>query len=427
MKDSTRRMILFAVIVAAGLLLVFFDIPAVFLLTGIIALTIIVLFITGSIRVPKLQVPKISISLKKGAEQKGNVQKTTATIKPEKEKTGKKTGPSGPKVPSKKPSRTTSRFSSIRDAFSSMGKAISVISMDISRARKPKTAKKQESMKLDKMLDQSVQGRAPDIRSFKDATPEIIPAEKQNVSDAFSTLVNEPMNTELLDSVAPGEDIGDLSGLHDLELGSDMSGAFGDDISNLDIALDADDGITIDDDSDTDEVASILAANAGELEEEKGGETAQASSEMELGGLENLDIGAIDLDQELGDLENPDSKQSKPAAPQDKIPAVSASKPSSPAIKPAGGTGFAESPFASAPSSKMTASEKPREMGDSMLAFSSGKGMDDDLMSSLKSDASTVKKDNNAPLVRDLKDVKVPAADLEKELEGILSITKVKK
>jgi hypothetical protein len=53
--------------------------------------------------------------------------------------------------------------------------------------------------------------------------------------------------------------------------------------------------------------------------------------------------------------------------------------------------------------------------------------MDDDLMASLKSDASTIKKDSNAPLVRDLKDVKVPAADLEKELEGILSMTKVKK
>jgi hypothetical protein len=66
-------------------------------------------------------------------------------------------------------------------------------------------------------------------------------------------------------------------------------------------------------------------------------------------------------------------------------------------------------------------------MSDSMMAFSSGKGMDDDLMASLKSDATGVKKDTNAPLLRDLKDVKVPAADLEKELEGILSMTKVKK
>ena len=75
----------------------------------------------------------------------------------------------------------------------------------------------------------------------------------------------------------------------------------------------------------------------------------------------------------------------------------------------------------------MSAPEKPRDMGDSMVAFSTGKGMDDDLMSSLKSDASSVKKDNHAPLLRDLKDVKVPPLDLEKELEGILVLTKVKK
>ena len=74
------------------------------------------------------------------------------------------------------------------------------------------------------------------------------------------------MNTELLESVGPDDDMGDLSSLNDLDLGADMSGAFGDDISNLDISLDAEEGITIDDDSDTDEVASILAANMGDLD-----------------------------------------------------------------------------------------------------------------------------------------------------------------
>ena len=71
--------------------------------------------------------------------------------------------------------------------------------------------------------------------------------------------------------------------------------------------------------------------------------------------------------------------------------------------------------------------ETPKDMSASMMAFSSGKGMDDDLMSSLKSDASGVKRNDNAPLLRDLKDVKVPAEDLEKDLEGILSMTKAKK
>lgn len=71
--------------------------------------------------------------------------------------------------------------------------------------------------------------------------------------------------------------------------------------------------------------------------------------------------------------------------------------------------------------------ETPKDMSNSMMAFSTGKGMDDDLMSSLKSDAAGVKRNDNAPLLRDLKDVKVPAADLEKDLEGILNMTKAKK
>jgi hypothetical protein len=161
----------------------------------------------------------------------------------------------------------------------------------------------------------------------------------------------------------------------------------------------------------------------GDLDPGDEGETDPSSGEIGFGGLEDLDINSIDLDQELGDPDNPDMKESGAPPPPEKTPPVSAQKPAPSASSPFGGG----SPFASAPSSKMDAPEKPKDMADSMMAFSSGKGMDDDLMASLKSDASSVKKDTNAPLLRDLKDVKVPAADLEKELEGILSMTKVKK
>jgi hypothetical protein len=423
MKDSVRRILLFAVILIAGLILVLFDLPAIFLVLFVIALAVLVLLINGSIKLPKLKVPKISFSSKKSEKKTVKEQKPPAATKPAKEKTGKKPESGTITAKDKKTGKKTpGRFSTIREAFSSMGQAISVIAGDIGKTRKPTTAKQRDKKKLDQMLDQSVQGRAPDIRSLKEANPEIVPSGKQSVSDPFSTLVKEQMNTELLDSVGPDDDMGDLSSLNDLDLGADMSGAFGDDISNLDISLDADEGITIDDDSDTDEVASILAANMGDLDPGDEGETDPSSGEMGFGGLEDLDINSIDLDQELGDPDNPDIKESRAQPSPDKSPPVSAQKPASSAASP-----FVGSPFASAPSSKMDAPEKPKDMADSMMAFSSGKGMDDDLMASLKSDASSVKKDTNAPLLRDLKDVKVPAADLEKELEGILSMTKVKK
>lgn len=54
---------------------------------------------------------------------------------------------------------------------------------------------------------------------------------------------------------------------------------------------------------------------------------------------------------------------------------------------------------------------------EEMISFGSGSRQDDDLMASLKSEAKGVKKQENLSLLRDLKDVKVPASDLEKELK----------
>jgi hypothetical protein len=422
MKDSVRRIISFAVLVIAGSLLMLLEIPAIFLLLAVLALAVLVLLINGSIHLPELRAPKISVSLKKAAKNKEKAQKPPVSQKSSKEKNVKKPESVTKNAPIKKSRKGTGSFSSIRDAFSSMGKALSVIAGDIGKSRRSSTAKQRDKKKLDQLLDQSVQGRVPDIRSLKEADPEFIPSGKQSISDPFSKLVKEQMNTELLDSVNPDDDLGDLSEFSELDLGSDTSGAFGDDISNLDISLDTEEGITIDDDSETDEVASILAANQGDLAQEEPAETEMSSNEMDLGGLEDLDINNIDLDEELGDPGIPDKTESKPATSPEKSPAATSPKTSQPNVASMGG-----SPFASAPSTKMDTAEKPKDMGDSMVAFSSGKGMDDDLMASLKSDASGAKKDNNAPLLRDLKDVKVPAADLEKELEGILSITKVKK
>ena len=421
MKDSVRRILLFVVILIAGLVLIMFDLPAVFLVLVVIALAFVALLINGSIKLPKFRVPKIAFSSKKGTKTEEKGQKSPVAQKAAPEKSGKKPEPPSKKATKKTSSTTTGRFSIFRDAFSSMGKAFSVIAGDIGKARKPSSAKQQDKQKLEQMLDQSVQGRAPDIRSLKEANPEIVPSGKQTVSDPFSTLVKEQMNTDLLDSEGPGEDFGDLTSMPDFDMGADMTGAFGDDISNLDISLDAEEGIAIDDDSDNDEVASILAANMGDLDPAEE-ETDPLSDDMNLGGLEDLDINSIDLDQELGDPDNLDKKESISVSPQEKSPQLTAQKPASSTAAPMGG-----SPFASAPSAKPAVMETPKDMSNSMMAFSTGKGMDDDLMSSLKSDAAGVKRDDNAPLLRDLKDVKVPAADLEKDLEGILSMTKVKK
>ena len=423
MKDSVRRFVIFFVIIAAGLILVLFDLPAVFLVLIVIAFTALILLLSGSVKLPKLRLPKLFGLSKKVVNQDGKEQTPPSHQKSLKEKAGKKPESKTKNATKKSPGKGAFGTPSIiRDAFSSMRKAFSILSADIGKTRKPATAKIRDKKKIDRMLDQSVQGRAPDIKSFNETNHEITPSGKQSVPDPFSSLVKKQIDTELLDSAGSDLDMGDLSALNDLDLSADMSGAFGEDISNLDIAIDMDDGITLDDDSDSDEVASILAAHEDNQDTEGEGGPGGNSDEMDLGGFGDLDIDSIDLDQELGSPDITEKSEPrvapKPVKTSDVSDKKSISSPSAP---------MSEVPFSSAPAGKMTVMEPSKGMGDSMMSFSTGKGMDDDLMASLKSDSSNVKRDNNAPLLRDLKDVKVPAVDLEKELEGILSMTKVKK
>jgi hypothetical protein len=54
-----------------------------------------------------------------------------------------------------------------------------------------------------------------------------------------------------------------------------------------------------------------------------------------------------------------------------------------------------------------------------MAAFAGGSGGDDDLLSSLASDVKHVKKDQDLSLLRELKDFRAPASEIEKELGGM--------
>ena len=412
------------VIVVAGSVLVLFDIPLVFLLIGIIALAFLVLVINGSIHLPSFKLPSRGPRVRKDSGTKKKETKPVETKKEPAQKKGK-TEPIPDKTVAAKPKKSGGgAFGSFKEMVNSMGKAFSVLAKDIRKARRPSSAKKTDQKKLDSMIDKSVRGTAPDIRSFEDANPEIIEAGKKTVDDPFSTLVKEQMNTELLGTTEPGDDLGDISLLDDIDLGVDMSGSFGDDISNLDIALnEEDEKIVIDDDTGGDEVASILEANKADLAEDAGdADKGTKADDMGLGGLEDLDINDIDFNEEIGEPEGTEGVSAKKER-------VKEEKPASGPVTTTPSPAAAQEPFGfgSAPAAMVAPSEKGSKMEDTMVSFSTGKGMDDDLMSSLKSEVSSVKKDQNAPLLRDLKDVKVPAKDLEQELQGILTITKPKK
>lgn len=54
-----------------------------------------------------------------------------------------------------------------------------------------------------------------------------------------------------------------------------------------------------------------------------------------------------------------------------------------------------------------------------MAAFAGGGGGDEDLLSSLAADVKHVKKEQDISLLRELKDFRAPAAEIEKELGGM--------
>jgi len=399
MKDSTRRTVLFVIVVIAGSVLVVFDIPAIVMLIGIIALAVLVLFINGSIRLPK-----ISLKRQRAAKTKpGQQQAAAGAAGVPKMSWFRRGGKPADKAtrPVSNPGRKAGSGTS-GDFFSSLTRAFSVLASDITKAGTSRGSKEQKKKKIDELLDSSITGNVSDIRSLKDANPEMIPASRKTVEDPFTTLVKEPINTELLDSAKSDVDISSLSDINlDEELGTS---SLENDISHLDVALDVEEEkITIDDDSD-DEVANILAAHQEELGT---GDAAGDKSPLtaDMSNLEELDIGSIDLDEELdleGDLPEPEKAEASTAP-------AKAAAPKEP-----------EKPAAAQPA------EKPKKMEDSMVAFSTGKGEDDDLMSSLKSEATKTKKESHASLVRDLKGINVPVQDLEKELEGFLSMNKTK-
>lgn len=424
MKDSTLRIVLFAIILIFGSLMILFDIPVFYLLVGAVILGILVIFLTGTVKLPTLkrkkgvekaatpvkETPKKekekrplfpslarSFSKKKKGEQKSGVPEKAALKKekerkPKKEKQEKKV-----KSPGKK-GVTGEFFSSLKGAFAVLGK-------NLKRGTRSKRERERHEKKIDTLLDQSI--RDTGIASLDDIITEATPAEKKKEIDPFTALVGEDLNADLLNDI---EGADDFSILDDSELGSGTgigeapAMATGPDaqpdVSGMDIGLSGDEApIMLDETNDADEVKDILEANKGEIDLSQDAGMDLGEDAME--GLDGLDLEGIDL----GEAEAPS------AAPTP-APASGSSAGMKAATPPAGSPlGKSEPPKPAAPAFS------PEQ---DMLSFSKGKGQDDDLMASLKSDVKSVKKNDYASLIRDMKDIRVDVTDLKSELEELL-------
>jgi hypothetical protein len=388
MKESTRRAVIFAVIVVGGSVMILFDLQTFYLIIGIVILGILLLFLTGAIKIPSFKLTR-----KPRAEKLAKAREAAKKTPEKKEK--KKEKIKGP---------------STGDSGRSFVRAFSMLKLDISKLFRSNKEKTTQAKKIDEMLEKSIRGE--DVSSLENIVPELAPPQKKGISDPFSELVKDPVNQDFMDDLPLDEDI---SLLNEMDLTDDFSTGIQDenqettDISRLDIELsEKESSIAIDEEED-DEVADILAAHQDILADDEDAGVDPFSSGLE--GLGDIDLGDMDLDQDEGLTGNATGKEERP------VPGTQ-----SPKITTVSASSLAPSPMpvvtGGAPGGKSDSNEYD------MVSFGSGHREDDDLMASLKSDAKGVKKQNNISLLRDLKDVRVPASDLEKELEGIVRAKK---
>jgi hypothetical protein len=390
MKESTRRAVIFAVIVVGGSVMILFDLQTFYLIIGIVILGILLLFLTGAIKIPSFKFTR-----KPRAEKPAKAREAAKATPEKKEKKQKKEKTKGP---------------STGGSGHSFVRAFSMLKLDLSKLFRSNKEKTTQAKKIDEMLEKSIRGE--DVSSLGNIVPELAPPQKKGISDPFSELVKDPANQDFMDDLPQDEDI---SLLNEMDLTDDFSTGIQEvdqespDISYLDIELSGNESSIAIDEEEDDEVADILAAHQDILEDDEDAGVDPFSSGLE--GLGDIDLGDMDLDQDEGPTGGVtgNADRSAQGSPSSKITTVSA-----PSLAPT------PMPVVSggAPGGRSDSTDYD------MVSFGSGHREDDDLMASLKSDAKSVKKQNNISLLRDLKDVRVPASDLEKELEGIVRAKK---
>jgi hypothetical protein len=391
MKENIRRLVLFAAIVGIGSVLIFVDIPLLFLLPLIIVVGFFLLVLLGSITVTDIKNAVSKLTIKNLREQP--FLKRLDSIKlfekknaPRKDTTAKETGKNVPAKLKEKTGGVQYHLSLLVSSIKSFGKIIT---------ERKKPAKKPEE--INKLLERTItekvsKGSALDSAatvpsasvSNRGGAGGSLPTENANETDPFLSLSDEDLGAGILDGLDEPEP---------------TAGS-----QNTPVSTDVDSGLSLPDmpalpDETTDAADAILRANADddvpiELNNLDGGEAVDET----LGDLDNINLDNIDL----GD----DSAMQDPT-PQNPAPPAAGPAPGSGSLIPA-------TPITVAGGSDSSADTDQTDM--SSFAAGTATGSDDDMLSSLASDIKQVTKGKDVSLLRELKDFKAPATDIEKEL-----------
>jgi hypothetical protein len=416
MKESTRRTVLFAIIVITGSVMILFDVPLIIMIPLVIAVGFIILFVLGAITVEDIKSSLAHMKQTVPAKTAGT-QKPASTSKPaETPSTGSilgrlknfrlpigKAGGSNPTAPSKPEKKGTAKIpektGGIRGHINSF--ISSVKSIGTVLQAKNKTQRKVAD--INKQLDKTVSEKV--VKETSTAAP--VPSAGGAGSAAASSAEADPFLSLSDDEFDPGL----LDGLDDQELGSPAPGSESAPVPDLAAGSDLPDPAS---DIDAASAAILKSQDDGSLDEFGGLDPGSGGDALdsEFGDLENINLDDVemdvDLDGELGDAGEPSEPESAPAAAP-----VSPQQPN--ADESTVKTAWIPS---DAPKGMDQVEDQISTQSD-MASFASGPGSDEDMLSSLAADVKHIEKKVDISLVRELKDFKAPAQEIENELDEV--------
>ena len=414
MKETTHRLVLFAVIVGTGSVLIFVDIPLIYLIPLIMAVGFLLLILLGSITVAEIKNALSIQSFKKIRQQSSSKRSDSVNlsgkkISPQKDDGGKKAGKNAPAKPAEKTGGIRHHLSLLASSTKSFGKIL---------AGRKKTAKKPEE--INKLLEHTITEKihrgsapetvteAPTVFGSKQGGAGVMNTESGSEIDPFLALSGDELEAGLLD------DLDEPEPAENSQPGLGPEGADSS-LSMMDLEMP-----DLPDDTAADAEA-ILKANADDGSDELSGFDGVDAADGTLEDLDSINLDDIDLGDESGMLE--------PAPGSRPFGRGFTPGPGGLITAPATRAGGPESSAQGSPSDILSDTAKWSSQGSLLTvkleedhseisAFAAGtaSGSDEDMLSSLASDIKHVKKERDLSLLRDLKDFKAPAADIEKEL-----------
>lgn len=404
MKENIRRVLLFIIIVGTGSVMILADIPVLFMVPLVILVGFILLILLGAIT--KDEIRAGLNKLKPENIKKISVIKKLDSIKlfEKKPKTPVVSAPAkeAPKKPGKTPVKKPEKALGIRQHLQSLISSISSLGTILKEGKK--STRKVED--IDKMLDKTITEKVKSS-ALADAGAmagtsdtgrggEGSARSSDKEPDPFLSLSGDEFETGLLDSLdefdtdkpAP-TGAPTLSDTPVVPADSDVSNLM---MSDMDLP-------PLPDDLSSD-AEDILKSHeeGGELESFSMPEGADAIGD-DFGDLDHINLEDVDLGNE--DIDDTPADVPEPAAPADPVSGLVQNQ----GMNFSGSTGGQEG-------SANRAIDQ-----EEMASFAASSTGDDDLLSSLASEIKQVKVEQNLSLLRELKDFKAPASDIENELQ----------